>query len=94
MAAEHTGHVEHHALDVDIRDDDAVAQDPGRGIGYLIARIGDESGDDNGRYRIENRPAKTGAGPRALRNTSITTSERKRITAAAATVSYLRWPYG
>ncbi len=30
----------------------------------------------------------------ALRSTSITTSSRKTVTAAAATVSYLRCPYG
>ena len=30
----------------------------------------------------------------ALRNTSITTSSRKTLTAAAATVSYFRCPYG
>jgi hypothetical protein len=31
---------------------------------------------------------------KALRSTSITSSARKTVTAAAATVSYLRWPYG
>ena len=64
MAAEHARHAHHDALEIGVGDDDAIAEDAGRGARNLIAGVADEAGDDQRRERIEDRHAEPRADER------------------------------
>ena len=64
VAAEHARHAHHDALEIGVGDDDAIAEDAGRGARDLIAGVADEAGDDQRRQRVEDRQAEPRADER------------------------------